>query len=317
MELRILRHVVVLARQLSYTKAAEELGLSQSALSRSIQSIEQRANVRLFDRDRGGVHLTTVGRIFADRASALLREADDLNSLLDRASEGDQGEIAYGMAPLPAAALLPSVLANTLRDTPELHSQIAVRNAAGLMALLISEKIEFFVCAEGQVPEGAPVRSAALGWFPIDYLVRAGHPLLAEESGAARKDFPLIVAASLEQNRNDEFDGYAYRSGSQKIIVEDYGTLVQLTATSDAIWFSSAFAVADELRRGRLKILPFPPGEDPVSVRMMIYSLDRRSLSPAGARLKEQFGAQIQALRRLCADHALPGGAEDSRRSAS
>ena len=44
MDLRILRHVVVLARQLSYTKAAEELGLSQSALSRSIQSIEQRTN---------------------------------------------------------------------------------------------------------------------------------------------------------------------------------------------------------------------------------------------------------------------------------
>ena len=55
MDLRGLRHVVVLSRLLSYTKAARELHLTQSALSRSIQAIEKDAHVNLFDRDRGGV----------------------------------------------------------------------------------------------------------------------------------------------------------------------------------------------------------------------------------------------------------------------
>src|SRR5689334_6832497 len=111
MDLRSLRHVAVLARQLSFTKAAQELGISQSALSRSIQATEQRVKLRLFDRDRGGVHLTAVGREVAERAAALLREADDLDRLLDRAAGGAEGEASFGMAPLPAAALLPAVLA--------------------------------------------------------------------------------------------------------------------------------------------------------------------------------------------------------------
>ena len=49
MDLRRLKHVVVLAKLLSYTKAAEELCITQSALSRSIQALEKQANVKLFD----------------------------------------------------------------------------------------------------------------------------------------------------------------------------------------------------------------------------------------------------------------------------
>jgi DNA-binding transcriptional LysR family regulator len=68
-DLRSLRYVVGLARQLSFTKAADELGVSQSALSRSIQQVERRSAARLFDRDRGGVYLTAVGRLL-ERAAA-------------------------------------------------------------------------------------------------------------------------------------------------------------------------------------------------------------------------------------------------------
>src|ERR1700758_5020046 len=167
MEIRTLRHVVVLARHLSYTKAAEELGLSQPALTRSIQLTEARARVRLFDRDRGGVHLTPVGRAFVKRAAGLVREADDLDRMLERASGGDQGEVAFGMAPLPAAALLPEILTHSVAEIPGLRRQIAVRNAEGLLPLLMAETLEFFVCAEGQIPETAPTKGVSLGWFPV------------------------------------------------------------------------------------------------------------------------------------------------------
>src|ERR1700756_556881 len=143
MDLRSLRHVVVLARRLSYTKAAEELGLTQSALSRSIQAVERRAGVRLFDRDRGGVRPTAVGRAYAERAATLLREADELDGLLQRSARGVSGEIAFGIAPMLAAALLPETLAEGLAATPDLRSRVMVRDAAALFSLLMSERIEF------------------------------------------------------------------------------------------------------------------------------------------------------------------------------
>lgn len=292
MDLRSLRHVVVLARRLSYTKAAEELGLSQSALSRSIQAVEARAKVRLFDRDRGGVHLTAVGRTVADRAAALLREADDLDRLLDRAAKGAEGEISFGMAPLPAAALLPAVLAEALAARPQLVSQAAVRSADALLALLVAEKIEFFVCAEGQAPETAPVKSVALGVFPSSLIVRPGHPLLADQAGTKTADYPLIVSGQL-----GEHHAPATRVvGAAQVVLEDYGALARLTERSDAVWLSSTFAVAAEIRDGRLVELPPPPSQAGLSFKMMMYSLDRRSLSPAALWLKERFRTQIRDL---------------------
>jgi DNA-binding transcriptional LysR family regulator len=301
MDLRSLRHVVVLARKLSYTKAAEELGLSQSALSRSIQAIEQRANVRLFDRDRGGVHITTVGRDFVERAAALLRESDELDQLLRRAGSGTQGKIDFGMAPLPAAALLPAALSEGLASTPELRSHAYVRSAEALLSMLIREEIEFLVCTERQIPETAPVKATPLGAFPISLLVRAGHPLLAEGAQQDRQQFPLVVSAPFDRHE----DGVAV--GAPHIILEDHGALLRITETSDAIWLSSSFAVADEILAARIRELPPPYGRGNRRFPIVMYSLDRRSLSPAAVRLRDQFRARIRAL-----SNRLAGALDDA-----
>jgi DNA-binding transcriptional LysR family regulator len=287
MDLRSLRYIVVLGRKLSYTKAAEELGLSQSALSRSIQAIEQRAGVRLFDRDRGGVHLTTIGRDFVERAAALLREADELDQVLRRAGTGAQGKIAFGMAPLPAAVLAPAALSEALASTPDLRSHVYVRSTEALLSLLTREEIEFLVCSEQQVPETAPVEATPLGMFPISLLVRAGHPLLA--GGAARDQFPLIVSAPFERHAQDA------AVGEPHIILEDHGALMRITEASDAVWLSSSFAAADEIVQGRIRELPSPPGRER-QFPIVMCSLDRRSLSPAALRLRDQFRSRIRAL---------------------
>lgn len=291
MDLRSLRHVVVLARRLSYTKAAEELGLTQSALSRSIQAVERRAGVRLFDRDRGGVRPTAVGRAYAERAAALLREADELDGLLQRSARGVAGEIAFGIAPMLAAALLPETLAEGLAATPDLRSRVMVRDAAALFSLLMSERIEFAVCSEGLVPAEAPIKATPLGRFPRTLLVRAGHPLLAAGPGGQEQAYPLIVTAPFER-RGAELQ----RMGPPQIVLEDHGVLMRIAETSDAVWLSSAFAAAEEILQGRLKALPWPQAGGQRMFRVAMYSLDRRTLSPAALRLRDQFRARVRLL---------------------
>jgi DNA-binding transcriptional LysR family regulator len=289
MDLRSLRHVVVLARKLSYTQAADELGLTQSALSRSIQAIETRAGVRLFDRDRGGVHLTTVGRAFAERAASVLREAEDLDDLLKRAGTGTRGTIAFGMAPLIGAALLPAAICTGLAATPELRSRVFIRSAEDLLTLLLGEQIEFLVCAEARMAPAAPVKATPLGMFPISRLVRAGHPLLSSEDPRDAQRFPLIVSAPFEVH-----ESLAGRAAPH-VVLEDHGVLMRITESSDAVWLSSAFAVADEIAQGRISELPWPLGDDRQFPAVM-YSLDRRSLSPAALRLRDEFRGRIRAL---------------------
>ncbi len=62
LELRHFNAIVTLAEELSYTKAARRLGMSQSGLSRSIQDAERRLNRKIFDRNRSRVELTDAGR---------------------------------------------------------------------------------------------------------------------------------------------------------------------------------------------------------------------------------------------------------------
>lgn len=292
-ELRSLRHLLVLSDRLSFSRAAEDLGLSQSALTRSIQALERKAGIRLFDRDRAGVNLTPQGRLVVERANALVTSADDFERQLRQTARGEEGRVCFGMAPLPAWTLLPAALSERITAAPALTNEVVVRNVAALWPLLIAGEIEFFVSVEGQVPDAPPVRAEALGRFPFTLLVRAGHPLLAD--GHARATYPVLIssrggidAAILPDLRN-------WTAGPPHV-VDDYGTLVVLTKTTDSIWVSSAYSVARDLEAGELEALDLPGSGAPKSFRMMMYSLDRRSPSPGMLRLKQAFRQHIQKL---------------------
>lgn len=74
-ELRHFRYVLAVAEQESFTAAAEQLGITQPALSRAIQAVEETVGSRLFDRGRHGATLTEAGTVFRDDAVALDRMA--------------------------------------------------------------------------------------------------------------------------------------------------------------------------------------------------------------------------------------------------
>jgi len=299
-----LEHVVVLARTLSFTRAAHELGMSQSALSRSIQVMERRAGVRLFDRERGGeVHLTAIGRAVAKRATPLVSEMAEINRMLDRSAKGEDGEVAFGMGPLPARALLFSVLAKGLAGSRRMRSEVTIRGAEELVALVVDEKIEFCICGEVPVAKTLPVRGETLGWYPFSLLARAGHPLLRGEKNAGSSSYPVAFASQLSGVPGPKHLHPAYLrpylDGGPHIVVDDFDTLARLTEATDILWLSSAFAAAAEIREGRLCEVPRPPGHGPWLHRMMFYSLDRRTLSPAASNLKAQFKKQVQALSEM------------------
>ena len=79
LELQQLRQVIALAEHGSFVRAAAALHISQPALSRSIQNLEQRFGSELFLRSSGGVVPTDVGRLYLERARDLLRMADELD----------------------------------------------------------------------------------------------------------------------------------------------------------------------------------------------------------------------------------------------
>jgi DNA-binding transcriptional LysR family regulator len=297
MDLRSLKHVVVLSKLLSYTRAAQELCITQSALSRSIQAIERDANVKLFDRDRGGVRVTSVGRDLVKRALLLLRDADDLDRTLRRSATADFGEVSFGIGPLAAQALLPSVLPATFCAKPELRTNIMVRNVDALLPALIKEEVELLITAESETMKSAALRSEFLGWFPLSLIVRPEHPLLTGSPQPRECNYPLLSPGQFTNIDHWPACFRRYLTGPLHVM-EDYGVASRITELTDAIWLSSTFAAMFEIRAGRLCEIPLPQGQKSFRFKMRMYSLSRRSWSPAALMLKDMFQQRLRDLAR-------------------
>lgn len=292
LDLRNLRNLVVLAKRLNYVRAAGELGITQPTLTRSIQSLERKLGLRLFDRDRGGVSLTPQGRLIADRASFLLADAADLERHSRLSAEGQSGRIRFGMAPMPARALLPALLAERLDETPMVTNEVVVRDVEALWAMLIGGEIEFFVSPDIPLHDLSPVRVELLGRFPLSLILRSGHPLL--QSPAPSMRFPLLRSS---------WSGMAVPEAVQQLVlgppnvIEDFSALATATATTDAIWLSSAYAIQAEIMEGRL--VEFFRSDRNIDVS--IYSLARRFRTPLA-------GLLYASLHRLVRDLVHSGG---------
>jgi len=294
---RALFHVSAVARHRSFTRAAAELGITQSALTRSIQALEHRTGVRLFDRDRSGVSPTRICEDYVERAEALLREWDDLDAMLVETAAARAGHVRFGIAPLPGRVLLHSAFCAGLDGDGGLRLSATVGSVPSLMEGVLEGKLEFCVCAE-LLRGHAGLSGDLLGRFPISLLVRTGHPALgAHLPGLAA--FPLVASSEPPDYSPSTGDIAGLLQLPARIVVNDFAVLESLTAQSDAIWLSSSYAASEAIASGRLAELPLPAGYRFEPFRMMMYTAARRSLSPAALVLRDHFRSRIARLARL------------------
>jgi LysR family transcriptional regulator, benzoate and cis,cis-muconate-responsive activator of ben and cat genes len=110
MELRHLRYFIAVAEELSFTRAAERLNVSQPPLSRQIRDLESELKVKLFERNHQEVKLTRVGRALLARARELMRDAELLRTHPQEIEAETYEELQLGYAPAPTAAIIAGIL---------------------------------------------------------------------------------------------------------------------------------------------------------------------------------------------------------------
>jgi DNA-binding transcriptional LysR family regulator len=118
MDLRQLHHLIALAEEGRFARAAERVHLSHAAFSRSIKALETRLGVALFDRTPSGTHLTVAGETVLARARRLVFEDHCFERDVSLLRGGALGELSFGAGPIPAATLVPSLLVELRTPTP-------------------------------------------------------------------------------------------------------------------------------------------------------------------------------------------------------
>ena len=88
---------LLVAEHLSFSRAAQVLGVRQSAVSRRVRALEDKLGVSLFERDSTGVRLTEAGRRFLERTRPALSEIDHAMKAAASAGRGAEGVIRIGI----------------------------------------------------------------------------------------------------------------------------------------------------------------------------------------------------------------------------
>lgn len=198
-EFKRLQHLVLLAEELNFSRAAERACLSQTAFSRSIQSLEAEFGLRLFDRGTRWVQPTTTGRHLAERARELLARARDLAQEVDYLAHADGGTLHFGASLFAVDTVLAGVLPEMTRRRKGLKLQVEVSQWEMLLRHLQEEHIEFFVAYPGELAEDPRYAVTSLAPRPASLYCRAGHPLLeAGRSPPDPRDVPRYPWAAVQ-----------------------------------------------------------------------------------------------------------------------
>lgn len=177
-DLKRLQHLLLLAEELHFSKAALRANLTQTAFSRSIQTLERDIALRLFDRGTRSVALTASGMQVVALARELLNQAGHLQLEVAELSNGQSGRLSFGVSQLVPADLLETLVAQLQPAVAHVHLDIEVNHWQTLSELLLSEQIEFFVAYAEPLAADARFQLRALSAQPVSLFCRAGHPLL-------------------------------------------------------------------------------------------------------------------------------------------
>ena len=189
---RQLHYVIKLSQALSFSQVAEELGISQPALSKQILTLEQELGVKLFDRTTSPLTLTPAGAHFVEQAQDLLFTEEQLLRSMEAYRSGEAGRLVIGISPFRSMYLV-SDMARKLRQLyPEV--QICLREAGSevLRKDAAEGKYDFAIV-------NLPVDSSVLDVIPLeaDTLVLAVPNCLLDRLGAAEGAIDLAACREL------------------------------------------------------------------------------------------------------------------------
>lgn len=277
------------AEHLSFRKAAEQLFLTQPAVSLQIKALEEELGVPLFDRGGTHVQLTEAGSIlldYAQRVKALLEEADQ--ALAARAGQ-HAGHLALGASTTIAQYVLPRLLTEFRNDHPRVQTTVISGNTEEIVDAVETQKISL-----GLIEGPAQRREVKTEPFLMDELVMV---VPSSHEWAERTDIvpgEISGAALLMRERGSgtrrvveiELERHGVKRSSLQIVMELDSTEAIKSAVEAGlgVGFVSRWALAKDARLGTaLKIVAI----DGLRMRRNFLVTFRSGLEPQG--LPQEF----------------------------
>ncbi len=252
------------ARQLSFTKAAEALFMTQPAVTFQIKQLEEHFNTRLFDRGHGRISLTPAGDLVLDYAERILGLSAELDTRLKEMTGEVAGALLIGASTTIAEFLLPQVLGEFRARYPKVLPRLIVANSGTVENRVAEFTLDLgFIEAPSHLPTlvsdfcandellvlCAPGHALAqLGSVTPKQLLR--HSFISREPGSGTREVT-----------DNYFQAAGIRPDSLDTVMElgSPEAIKGLVSTGLGFAIMSRATIAKEIRLGQLVALPLAP----------------------------------------------------------
>lgn len=284
-----LRHFIALSESGSFAKASTVLFLTQPALSRSIQALEQELGHALFDRIGRRIELTMVGRQFLPRARRLVQEADALRAIGRQMQAGGTGIVRVGLSSGPGAILSAPMLLHMARHHPRLQLEVARGSTDLLVHALRAQRLDAAVVDIRALRPAADLRVTHQVEMSASFLCRKGHPLTETDAPVPFEDllaYPIASTPLSDEVARILTERYGPAANPDDMVTlrcDDTPTLVEVARSSDAIVLTINAAARDLVQLNTVPALN-------ATARFGLVTLDNRAEVPGLWIVRELVG---------------------------
>jgi DNA-binding transcriptional LysR family regulator len=261
---RRLQVFYTVARQLSFTKAAEQLFMTQPAVTFQVKQLEEHFNARLFERSHARITLTPTGQMVLEYAERILGLSEEMDKRVSELTGAISGPLLLGASTTIAEFILPRVLGEFKARHPQVQTHMTVANSEIIENRVADHTIDLGliespsrlpslhteVCCDDELVMICAPGYKLAGLTSVTPQQFAGEPYISRESGSGTRQFS---------------DNYFRQAG---IAPEDFNIVMELGSpeaikgvveTGIGVAIISRSTVAKDLRLGSLVAIPLEP----------------------------------------------------------
>ena len=250
------------AKHRNVTRAADELSISQPAVTKHLKLLEEDYKAKLYTRGGEGIELTPAGHLFLREVKAILSRIEGLRAKLGSAAVTRRESLTVGGSYSPSAALLPSLMARFRKSHPQIELNLRTENRASMERLILSGEVDLAV-----INAPPPNRHLTMEPFrcePSVAFVAFDHPLARKKqltwTDVGRVGF-VIREPLAGKTPTDEFLRCAKQKGVKvKTLAHCQSPETVKVAVAQMVGVGILYreVVADNIRKGEFEELKLP-----------------------------------------------------------
>lgn len=296
MNIKHLEHLIGLADTGSFSRAAEKLFITQSALSRSIQNLEDELGGKVLDRIGKRNELTPLGLDVVARARHIVRDAAELKQSAQLLQGGGRSAISVGLGSGPAALLLVPLL-KLAAQTPQMHVSATQGPVELMVQQLRSRQLDAMVVDMRRVVPSTDLNIESLAELRAGFVVRAGHPLASKKKVCLAEivNFPVASTPLSDEVTRLLIDQYGQQANPAEMVSlrsDDVMSLISTVTQTDAVFLGVMAAASEGLESQRLVEIDLKP-KLIANARFAFVTLAGRTEAPAMAHFRQFVSKQL------------------------